>query len=159
MLISFDELPDSSRLWIFQSDRLITEQEQEQVSAQLTKFVNNWASHGADIKASFDIRHDCFVIVAADESQQVASGCSIDSLTGVFKSVGNDLSLNFFDRFVIAVYDTSVKVLSMQDFKQAIASHKIDSDTMVFNNMIHQKGDLSKLWMKPIRESWHKRYL
>ncbi len=159
MRISFDELPDSSRLWIFQSHRLITELEKKYISKKLSKFLNDWASHGSGIKASFDIRHDCFVIVAADESQQEASGCSIDSLTGIFKSVGNDLALNFFDRFAIAVCDSSVKVLSIQDFKEAIASHKIDSNTKVFNNMIYQKGDLSKQWIKPISESWHKRYL
>ena len=46
MKISFEELPDQARIWIYPSNRPFTEEELERLIPSLDHFVANWAAHG-----------------------------------------------------------------------------------------------------------------
>ena len=35
----------------------------------------------------------------------------------------------------------------------------INSETIVFNNLVKDKHEFLSIWEKPISESWHKKYL
>jgi hypothetical protein len=41
MLVNFDSLPDSSRVWIYQSNRSFTENELSEISDKLIVFLDN----------------------------------------------------------------------------------------------------------------------
>jgi len=45
MYVSFDQLPDDSRIWIFQSDRLLSEEEIESINPILNFFISDWTAH------------------------------------------------------------------------------------------------------------------
>ena len=110
--------------------------------------------------ASHVLFHNCFVVIAADEQKQAASGCSIDSFTALFKAFGTHYNLSFFDRFSIAhKLGDEVVISDLDDFKQLIGEGRITPDTLVFNNLIEQRQDLFTKWELPLKESWQKRYL
>ena len=160
MWIVFDDLSLESRVWVFQSDRILTKDEQKAMDGHLKDFVQNWSTHGSQMHASHIILHNCFVIIAADEQKQSASGCSIDSFTGLFKTFGEQFKLSFFDRFSIAYKsDAGVEVVSLNTFKELISTESINENTRVFNNIISTKQDLLNKWDLPLKESWQKRYL
>ena len=102
MWVNFDELPLQSRVWVFQSNRMMRPDEQSSIDDALKQFVQKWSTHGVQMLASHVLYHNCFVIIAADEHKQAASGCSIDSFTALFKAFGTQYNLSFFDRFSIA---------------------------------------------------------
>ena len=58
-------------------------------------FVQKWSTHGVQMLASHILFHNCFVVIAADEQKQAASGCSIDSFTALFKAFGSQYNLSF----------------------------------------------------------------
>ena len=160
MWIDFDSLPLESRVWVFQSDRILTTEEQNAMDGHLKNFVSQWSTHGAQMHASHSFLHNCFVVIAADEQRQEASGCSIDSFTTLFKKYGEQFNLSFFDRFSIAhKSNTDVIVSSLDEFKASIKGGSITRSTIVFNNLISSKKDLLNKWELPLHESWQKRYL
>ena len=160
MWVNFDELPLQSRVWVFQSNRIMSPDEQSSIDDALKQFVQKWSTHGVQMLASHVLYHNCFVIIAADEQKQAASGCSIDSFTALFKAFGTQYNLSFFDRFSIAhKSEDDVLISNLDDFKQLIDDGLITPYTLVFNNLIEQRQDLSTKWELPLKESWQKRYL
>lgn len=160
MWVNFDELPLQSRVWVFQSNRIMSPSEQSSIDAAVKQFVQEWSTHGVHMLASHVLFHNCFVVIATDEQKQAASGCSIDSFTALFKVFGTQYNLSFFDRFSIAhKLGDEVVISNLDDFKQLIGDGHITPDTLVFNNLIEQKQDLSTKWELPLKESWQKRYL
>ena len=160
MWVNFDELPLQSRVWVFQSNRIMTPSEQSSIDGDVKHFVQKWSTHGVQMLASHVLFHNCFVVIAADEQKQAASGCSIDSFTALFKAFGTQYNLSFFDRFSIAHRSNDEVIISkIDDFKQLIDDGYITQDTLVFNNLIERRQDLSTKWELPLKESWQKRYL
>jgi len=160
MAVLFSDMNPLSRVWVFQSDRVLSAQEQDLISSKVSAFIKEWATHGTPLHASFEIKNNCSVIVAVDESIQSASGCSISSITSLFESLGEVLNLSFFDRFSIAYLShNKVEVTTVKEFKEFISTGLVDEDTIVYNNLIALKEDLSTKWELPLKESWQKRYL
>ena len=160
MWVNFEELPLQSRIWVFQSNRIMSPSEQSSIDAAVKQFVQKWSTHGVQVLASHVLHYNCFVVIAADEQKQAVSGCSIDSFIALFKAFGTQYNLSFFDRFSIAHKSGDGVVISnLDDFKQLIGDGHITLDTIVFNNLIEQMHDLSTKWELPLKESWQKKYL
>ena len=159
MLVDFSSLPDSSKIWIYQSNREFSNLEMEEVRSALKNFVSNWKRHGDDLRASFDIRHKQFVILAVDEQYNNVSGCSIDASTHIFKQFESKFQIDLFNKLDTAFKDGEhINVVSIGDFQKFVNEQKIDSQTVVFNNMIGTKKELDTSWEVSANESWHQRY-
>lgn len=159
MLVDFSSLPDSSKIWIYQSNREFSNLEMEEVRSALKNFVSNWKRHGDDLRASFDIRHKQFVILAVDEQYNNVSGCSIDASTHIFKQFESKFQIDLFNKLDTAFKDGEhINVVSIGDFQKFVNEQKIDSQTVVFNNMISTKKELDTSWEVSANESWHQRY-
>ena len=79
MLVSMDSLPQTARVWIYPSNRLLTGEEEAQITADLTAYLSNWASHGTLVRSAFELRYHQFIVIAADDNQHIG-GCSLDEL-------------------------------------------------------------------------------
>ena len=49
MLVDFNSLPETSRVWIYQCNRSLTENEISEISNKLDIFIENWTAHGSDL--------------------------------------------------------------------------------------------------------------
>ena len=154
---SFSLLPPYSRVWIFQTDRFLTDSECREIQLRLNEFIPNWASHGNGLNGGFKLEKNLFVIVGVDESQSMASGCSIDSLTRVIKELGTALNVDFFNRLAIAYENQQGKleIVSMTAFKALISSNQVNYDTIVFNNLVASKEEFDQKWRTNVGQSWH----
>ncbi|MDQ3673342.1 MAG: ABC transporter ATPase, partial [Gemmatimonadota bacterium] len=79
-IVEFEDLPDSSRVWVFGSDRRLEEEEAVMLLEEVDRFLAGWKAHGAPLTVGRNWRHDRFLAVAVDQSTAGASGCSIDGL-------------------------------------------------------------------------------
>ena len=102
MLVSFNEICDSSRIWIFQSDLKIENNKIELIINELEKFLVQWSSHGKELKCSYEIKYNLFIIIAVDSSVNNATGCSVDSLTNFILKIQENNNINFFNRLSVA---------------------------------------------------------
>ena len=161
MYIPFNTLPPEAKIWIYQSSRPLTIEEQEYISAALSNFIDGWQAHGADLKSSFYLYYHRFLVIAIDEADQNATGCSIDASMHTLKEIEKALDINLFDRMSIAYKDDSGMVgsCSRSEFKTMIKDSEIDENTIVFNNMLTTKKEFDQSWEVKAKDSWHARML
>lgn len=159
MYVDFDSLNDTSRIWIYQSNREFDEQEINDIGIKLKAFIEAWTRHGDDLKGSYAIRYNHFIILAVDESFNQVSGCSIDASTHVFKNMEQEYQVELLNKLNTAFKDGDhINVVSLGDFQKYVKESKINRDTTVFNNLVQTKKELDLLWEIPADKSWHSRY-
>lgn len=160
MYVDFDTLSDSSRVWVYQADRTLTEQEVEQISDYLRNFVNTWKRHGDDLTASYKIEYSQFIMLAVDENVNEVSGCSIDSSVHIIKEIEKTFDVDLLNKMKVSFKDgTNINTVTLSDFKKYAAANKINADTIVFNNMINSKAELAEAWEVEASKSWHAKFL
>ncbi|HVW15866.1 MAG TPA: hypothetical protein VHB54_18695 [Mucilaginibacter sp.] len=147
---------EQSRVWVYQSDRELTNQETAEIQNTLDRFAAEWTAHNHQLKAKAEVRYNRFLVLIVDESQAGASGCSIDKSVNFLKRMEQEYGINLFDRFNLA-YRDGEKVLSAprHEFEELLKSGKIGNNTIVFNNLVPTLADLETKWEVPFRESWH----
>jgi hypothetical protein len=160
MYLKFESLPDHSRVWVYQSTRAFADSEKTQLTEGLTALCDQWSAHGAPLHTSFTIAFDQFVIMAVDELQHGASGCSIDGSVRYLKSLQSALGLDFFDRSGIAFLEKGkVKVHPMTDLKSLFGEQALSAGTITFNNLVNTKAEWSSQWQVTVKNSWMARFL
>lgn len=160
MFVPFEKLPDSARIWVYQSDRKLTHDEQAKISTRLSVFTNQWTAHNQMLGASFSILYDQFIVLAVDEDIIHASGCSIDSSVRTIQELAKELQIDFFSRMNIAfLKNDRVTITPLPDLAKKLEEGIWSGDTLFFDNTILVKGDLTKKWIVRAEESWLKRYL
>ncbi len=159
MVKNFDELSDQSRLWIYQSNRALTAEDVSDIEEKAASFISGWAAHGQDLLASAIVMHNHFLIIAADENFNMASGCSIDSQFRFVQDLGKAMDIDFFNRLNIAfLLQDQVELIPMSAIKQNIEEGNITADSTFFDNNLQTKGDLRVKWLKNASDSWLSRY-
>ena len=159
MYVPFDSLEDSARVWIYQAGRKLTEQEKNTISEELSAFTHQWVAHGNPLKTSFKIFHDQFIVLAADENFEQASGCSIDGAVRTMQQIDNTFKLNLFDRTQVAFLKDSITVIAQSELLKSLEKGIWKHNTPMFNNVLISKADLLTKWVVPAEETWLKRYL
>jgi hypothetical protein len=150
------EISENSRIWIYQADRKFNSDEERQIQSILNEFTSQWQAHGHSLAALGEVRHSQFIILSVDEQVAGATGCSIDKSVYLMKEIESEFNVNLFDRFRIA-YRNGNDVLncSREEFEQLLKQGEINSETLVFNNMIGTRKDLTNSWEVPVKASWH----
>lgn len=153
-------MPGNARVWVYQSDRVFTSDEINFISEKAETFIEQWTRHGDDLKGSFTIKYDQFLVLVVDESFNNVSGCSIDASVHFVQALERNLNIDLMDKMNISFKDhENINVVRMPAFKEYAKARKITGDTIVFNNMVATKEDLETKWEVPASESWHNRFL
>ena len=160
MLIPFKELPDHSKIWIYQSDKKLTEGDIEWLKIQTNSFLTQWTAHGQALKAGFEVRYKHFIIIGLDEGVANASGCSIDASVNFMTRIGQNLEIDFFNRSLIALLiDGNTYLEELNKIKSGKTVKEVKPSTIIFNNLVSNKGELESKWMISVSESWINRVI
>jgi hypothetical protein len=145
----------ASRVWIYQSNRPLTEQEVLEINEQLHQFTTQWQAHGAPVKGWGQLLFNQVVVIIADESATMVSGCSTDSSVRIIKSMENQYKVNFFDRLLLAfLVKDKLQLLPMAQLTYALEKGFIDENTIYLNNTVLTKQELEQNWLLPLKNSW-----
>lgn len=150
-------LPPHSRVWIYQANRKLTRTEESFIRDTMSDFIAQWAAHGQSLRAGFSLEHSRFLIIAVDEEQAQASGCSIDASVAVVKKLENELGVDFFDRQIVAYLgdEGELKTTRLHDFWALRKAGVVTDDTKVFNNLVKNIKEWKDSWLVPFGQSWH----
>jgi len=160
MLVPFTELPDSSRVWIYQSNRSFTDLELQEITSQLEGFITQWTAHGADLKASFEIKYKRFITLALDQQLNAATGCSIDSSVKFIQDLEQKYDVDLLDKMNVSYKQGEfVAYKTLTDFRKMAKEKAVSKNTIVFNNLVNNKGEYLSDWEVPASDSWHNRFL
>ncbi len=149
------DFSETSRVWIFQSNRPFNEKEEIEINEQLYNFYVQWKSHGDDVKGWAKLLFKQFIVVLADVQPGQMGGCSTDSMTRVIQSFERQYQVNLFDRLSITfLVDGKPQPLPMEQVKYALEKGYIETDTLLFNNLVDSKEKLKNEWLVPLNKSW-----
>jgi hypothetical protein len=155
-MTEINQMPGNSRVWIYQADRVLTQDEITEVKTRLHDFIDQWTSHGQKMQASAEIFYGRMVVIAADESQAMASGCGIDKSVHFMKELQSAMGRDFFQRTVI-LYRSGDQILEapIHQFWAMRKAGNIDDETPVIDNTVKTLADLRTRWEIPFKDSWH----
>ena len=160
MLVDFKELPDTSRVWVYQCSRSFSEEELEGIKKELNAFVEDWTAHGSDLKAGYEIRYNRFIILALDQSLNAASGCSIDASVHFIMNLEKKYDVLLLDKMNVSYKQGEyVAYKTLTDFRKMAKDKAVSLNTIVFNNLVANKGEYLEHWEVPASESWHNRFM
>lgn len=149
-------MPSDARIWVYQSDRRFTESEVAEIKNLTKTFIEAWTAHDKQLRASFEIRHNCFIILAVDEKEAGASGCSIDKSLNHIKKLEALFSLSLLNRLNVAYRSGGrIELCSMDNFRTLLSKGSVKPETPVFNNLVSTVAELNTAWELPLEKSWH----
>ena len=120
-MISADSFSSESPIWIYQSDRVFTDVECEQITKELKSFLTQWTSHGQTLKAEAHIFHNIFIVFIVESTVELPSGCSIDSSVHLVKELEKSLGVDFFNRLNICYRsDDQLYIHPLSEIKKAV---------------------------------------
>lgn len=157
MEIKESEIIETSdfRVIIYPASRQFTPQESKKITEVLFDFLPTWQAHGKPLSASFKIEKNQFVVLAVDEEEEMASGCSIDALTKVMRDVDAQFDLGFFDRMKASfLQDGKVKTMKLNDFRTALKNGHLPADIQVFDFSKNTYANFLSDFLLPLKRSW-----
>lgn len=148
-------LADTSRVWIYQSNRLFSMQEALQIESELNEFTSGWTSHGTPVPAAGYLFFGQFIVLIADETEAAVSGCSTDKSVHFIQSLEQEYGVQLMDRTTLAfVVKDRLQLLPLPQLNYAIEHGYVGPATLYFNNLVSSLGELKKDWIIPAGRSW-----
>lgn len=149
------KLPDHSRVWVFQADRLLTPEESAMLETEGNRFAAAWQAHGKELAAQFVVLDNLFAVMAIDEQQESASGCSIDKFMRFILQAEQNLSCSLTNRMCFAfLSNVGIVVCKRHEMQHCIAQNSFNPQTLVFDNLVPNLGELKRNRLKPASETW-----
>jgi len=157
---SLTTMPAHARVWVYKSASPFSSEEQRLIIDRGVVFTGSWAAHGAALDATVEVLHDHFVVIAVDEQQARASGCSIDKSVQFIQQLERDLQRTLTDRMVV-VYEVNgeVRTCRVDDVDDLLDEGELQAGTIVFDDLVSSKGDLDTRFRIPLKDSWMERFL
>jgi hypothetical protein len=158
--MDYKNMPAGSRVWIYQANREISENELITIKQRATDFINGWTAHGSLLDAAVEVFYSRFIVLFVNEQQAIASGCGIDKSVHFIRELEKELSLSLLDRMSVAYRNgDKIEATSLPAFEQLLKTKSLNEKTIVFNNMVNTKGDFLENWEVSLEKSWHSRML
>jgi hypothetical protein len=159
MLIPFENLPEESKIWIYQSNRKFSDEEFAAIETDLKSFVAHWAAHGTSLEASYLLKYNRFIILAVNQEVQMATGCSIDSSVQFIQTLEKKYDVDLLDKMNVTFkLGEHVAHKTLIDFKKMAKDKAVTENTIVFNNLVNSIEEFNESWEVPAMDSWHSRF-
>jgi hypothetical protein len=159
MYIPFENLPENSRIWIYQSSRKFSEDEVAEIEKELIEFLSNWSAHGSLLESSFQIKYNRFIIIAVNQEFHAATGCSIDASVSFIQNLEQKYNVDLLDKMNVAFKQGEyITYKTLLDFKKLAKDKSVSENTIVFNNLVNTIEEWKENWEVPASDSWHSRF-
>jgi|LauGreDrversion4_2_1035121.scaffolds.fasta_scaffold192387_2 hypothetical protein len=146
--------PDS-KIWIYFSEQAFSDSDLANIDAACQAFCQSWTAHEQSLKADYQLRYKHFIVLMVDETQNKASGCSIDKSVAFIRNLGNELQVNFFNRMVIPfLIDNQVISHSFHNITSLCENGIIQPDSQIFNLQVSNLNEFEQSFIVPFEQHW-----
>ncbi len=159
MLIPFTDLPEESKIWIYQSNRKFSDDEFSTIETDLIAFLEQWSAHGTALSCGYELKYNRFIVIAVDQEIQNPTGCSIDASVQFIQSLEKKFDVDLLDKMNVTFkLGEHVAHKTLSDFKKMAKENAVTENTIVFNNLINNIAEYNDSWEVPAGDSWHSRF-
>lgn len=157
-VVPFENLPDASRVWIFGSDRPLSEEGTTALLKSVDEHLSNWKAHGEPLTVGSQFRDNRFLVIAVDQSTAGATGCSIDGLFRVLQGLESKTGASLVGGGRVFYRDSNAAVQSTTRdlIPDLVQSGAITKNTVVFDTSLTDLGAFRAGFEKRAKESWIK---
>ena len=157
-VVPFETLPDSSRVWIFGSDRELSGEGTKALLEAVDAHLAEWKAHGAPLTVAREWRDGRFLAVAVDQGNVGASGCSIDGLFRVLQDIERQVGASLVGGGRVFYRDahSAVQSASRAEVGALVASGAVGKDTVVFDTSLTDLGTFRACFERRAKDSWVK---
>lgn len=160
MLTEFKNLPDDSRVWVYQANRKLSDDEVAEIKERTEDFLTKWTAHGATLEAGLELKYNRFIVIGLNQANASASGCSIDASVHFIQSLQEEFDVDLLDKMNVTFYSGEyIAYKPLPDFRKMAKDKSVSKNTIVFNNLVNTKAEYLENWEVPAHESWHSRFL
>jgi hypothetical protein len=146
----FKDFPDDSRVWLYQTNRPLSDEEIKLVNNKMSAFIKEWAAHGNQLWGNAMVLNSYFVAVVVNDKLTPPSGCSIDSSVHKLKEIGQLLDIDFFTRMKVTFEkEGKLEQINFEEFKTIAKEDNI----LVFDPLVNTLEDLRIAWPKRVEKS------
>lgn len=157
---TIDTMPAHARVWVYKSAIPFTSAQREAMLERGAAFTAAWAAHGSALDACVDVLHDHFLIIAVDEQQATASGCSIDKSVRLVQQFERELGAQLTDRMVV-LYEAggAIAACRVEEVQELISSGRLTAGTPVFDDLVSTVAQLRERFPARLDNTWLARWL
>lgn len=157
MLTGFEELPDSSRVWVYGVDRQIDVSAESALLREVDNYLTTWTAHGVPLSAGRKWSDGRFLTVAVDQSRAGASGCSIDGLFRALKTLEQEIGAGLVTSGLVFFRgkDGAIRSVTRDEFTELGATGEVDGETEVFDPSVTSLGEWRARFSSHASDSWH----
>lgn len=155
--VPFQSLPPTSRLWVFGAERPIVGSAAQGLLAAVDAHLERWNAHGAPLTCAREWTEDRFLTIGVDQSTAGASGCSIDGLFRLLKSMEADVGTPLVGGGTVYYRDPAGPVVAVtrDEFSELAADGAVRRDTRVFDLTVATVADWKARFETETARSWH----
>lgn len=156
-LVPFDTLPDTARTWVFAADANLSKSQSGQLLNAVDEFLDGWKAHGEPLTVGRDWKYNRFLTVAVDQSTAGASGCSIDGLFRILKSIEARIgsSLVGGGRVFFRNSEGVIQSASREEFAKLGRQKEVSPSTVIFDPSVVSLGEWRSQFESDVAHSWH----
>lgn len=161
-MVEFEKLPNASRIWIFPSSRKFYSKELEALNNKLKTFLLNWIQpvNTQKLDCAYQLLHNRFIIIGADDTDFNLTSEMHHKLSAFILSLEKEYQGSLLDKINVCFKQGEyVQYTDIQSFQKLIKNKSVSKKTLVFDNLIQTKSDLTNHWEINIMDSWLSRFI
>ncbi|HEY9226865.1 MAG TPA: hypothetical protein VIP11_09480 [Gemmatimonadaceae bacterium] len=154
-IVSFSDLPDSARVWVFASDKPLAGATADTLLASVDRFLSEWRAHGVPLHCAREWRDDRFLAVGVDVNEENASGCSIDGLFRTLQQLEKEIGSRLVGGGRVFYRTASgIEATPRNEFVERVKRGDIARETLVFDTSLTSAADWRSKFELPADAGW-----
>ncbi len=150
MLVDYNLLPETSKIYIYPSSRKFYKDEFPIINKRVEKYLNEFST----IDSFFGIKYQRFIVIIISDKTPLSID-QIDILISFIQSLEKEFNLSLLDKVNVCFKQGEyVQLKEIPDFKKLIKNRGVSKKTIVFDNLINTKEEYENYWEMPAESSW-----
>ena len=149
MLVSYESLPDNSKIYIYPSNRKFYENECPIIDKKIQQFFQKLEAS----KIFYEIKYSRFILVFVSDETPLSMDENDELISFIF-SLEKKFEVSLIDKINVCFKQGEyVQLKEIPDFKKLIKNKGVSKKTIVFDNLIINKKEYEDCWEIPAGES------
>lgn len=150
MLVSFDSLPGTSRVYYYPSSRKFYPDEITGLKSKVEAFCQGLTG----VKMSYKLVYDRFLLFFVSDVTPLSIELN-DKLVGFVLELEKEFEINLLDKVNVCFKQGEfVQRKEIQEFKKLIKNRSVSRRALILDPMINTKAEFLSNWEVPLSESW-----
>lgn len=157
-LVAFSSLPDDARVWVFGTADALGPEAESLLLETVDRYLGDWCAHGLPLTVAREWRDSRFLAIGVDQRDEHASGCSLDALFRLIRSLEPRLGTSLLgnSRVYFRTRDGCIQATDRQGFAALAGEGEIGPESRVFDLSVQSAGEWRNRFEANAADTWHR---